>query len=221
MHLPLHFLGFFLSQVDPQESLHLYHPLNPSFKRHRTAGFSHSKKGEVTSFHFAVVLRIRKTHVRPTLFQQWIKFTFRLTRAKTGSAGNRFSLFPAQEERCKQTVCFFPLSHSKPRCLGQGSPVYRAMAHGLGLYSSTEQCGTLWHLAMYYCPAHIHSCSSSRGSSCSIETPELQPRRGVWVPLAEQVICLHPPVSVQLPPPAWKSLPAAVVGCLSRLCCHS
>lgn len=83
----------------------------------------------------------------------------------------RFSLCLAQKDCCMQTVCFFPLSHSKSKILVQGNPVYRTVARGLGLCSSAEQRGTLWHLPVYYSPALINSCSSSRGSSCSSGTP--------------------------------------------------
>lgn len=77
-----------------------------------------------------------------------------------------------------QTVCFFPLSHFKSECTGQGNPVYRTLAHVLGARrpycSSSEQYGLLWQLLRYdVLLTFIHLLHP--------ETTELQlqPKRGV------------------------------------------
>lgn len=83
--------------------------------------------------------------------------------------------------------------------------------------SSVALCGT------YLCTTALLSfiCVLHPEAVVAPQELHLQPSRGVWVPMAEQVICLHTPVSVWLPPPAWKSLPAALMGSLSGLCCQT
>lgn len=73
-----------------------------------------------------------------------------------------------------QTVCFFPLSHFKSECMRQGNPVYRTLAHVLGLYSSSEQYGPLRQLLRYdVLLTFIHLLHPEATEL------QLQPKRGV------------------------------------------
>lgn len=130
---------------------------------------------------------------------------------------NRFSLCLAQKECCMQTVCFFPLPSQRSWCKAtQFTELWHMVWVCAQVLSSVALCST------YLCTvllSFIHVLHPE--AVVAPQELQLQPSTGVWVPMAEQVICLHTPVSEWLPPPAWKSLPAALMGSLSRLCCQT
>lgn len=128
---------------------------------------------------------------------------------------NLNSLCLAQKECGTQTVCFLPLSQFKSKCMGQGDPVYRALAHVLGLQSSSEQYGPLWQLLRYDACSHSF-IYSSRGSTTPAPAQEGSlgaHGRASYLP-THTSFCMTSSTCTQ-------SLPAALVGCLSRLCCQT